>query len=304
MDFVTSKQAPPTLSIGPLSLSLSAATGVTLEAWPAVYDPFMAAVAGLADTERMEMALRVESGSLPGLLEARPVFDAQGTWALLRGEGTRFIVHAPEGLARARWAAALPEAMTSATVSVAADPALPAGVRRWPLQYPLDQVLIMYRCAQRGHGVLVHAAGLEVDGRLYLLAGRSGAGKSTLSRLLVQAGLGRVLNDDRLLLWRHAAGPMGYSTPWPGTERIARQASAPLAAILFLEHGTDNTFHPLAPRAALEALLPLLSMLWFEPDLAARQLDVAAALVADVPACRWSFTPDAGALHALARFRP
>ena len=68
-----------------------------------------------------------------------------------------------------------------------------------PLMYPLDQLLLMYYLSKR-KGLLVHAAGMVLGGRVYLFAGVSGAGKSTISELLVRARIGKVLSDERMIV--------------------------------------------------------------------------------------------------------
>ncbi len=286
------------LNIGPLTFDITADPGVEVTAWPGLYTPFLGD-AIVPSGARRRLTVRILAERPAGWREARPVFAAGRAWALRRDASARYLGHAPHGWEDARWVARLAEDFESLAVGPA--PGAPPAERH-PLQYPLDQLLVMYRAAREGEGLLVHAAGVEAGGRLYLFAGCSGAGKSTLSRLLMRAGVGRVLSDDRLLLWRDAGGVIGYGTPWPGTERIAVPAGAPLAALVFLEHGADNTFRPLTPRAAVEALLPVSSVLWHEPELMSRQLECAAALAGAAPAWRWPFTPDDAAVTALGRW--
>jgi hypothetical protein len=65
----------------------------------------------------------------------------------------------------------------------------------------------------RRGGLVVHAmAGVDAEGRGWLLPGRSGAGKSTMARV---AGFSRVLADEAVILRREAPGRFRlYGTPF------------------------------------------------------------------------------------------
>lgn len=56
------------------------------------------------------------------------------------------------------------------------------------------RIFAAYAIAMRG-GLLLHSAGIVVDGKAYLFLGRSGAGKTTLSRLALAADV-KILSDD------------------------------------------------------------------------------------------------------------
>jgi hypothetical protein len=119
------------------------------------------------------------------------------------------------------------------------------GERVYPLEYPLDEVLISNLLAC-GRGIEVHACGLsDRDGRGYLFVGQSGAGKSTIASLWARAGAGvRVLSDERIILrWQNGRIWM-YGTPWHGCAGLARPDSAPLTRTFFLARGTDNELVP------------------------------------------------------------
>ena len=113
----------------------------------------------------------------------------------------------------------------------------------YPLEYPLDEVLVSNLLA-RGRGIEIHACGLaDADGNGYLFPGQSGAGKSTTARLWAQeeAGAGvRVLSDERVILRLKDGRIWMYGTPWHGDAGLARPDSAPLTRIFFLARGAKN----------------------------------------------------------------
>lgn len=290
------------LSIANMAFEVESHPPLRWSSWQDVYAPFLESPAPDAD---LRVPVSVRRGLLPPPAGAQHLFDGGRSWAVWRAGAERFLMHAPRGPAHVVWTArCTPD--TASPVQIGCSDALmhveaQGATLECPLRYPLDQILLMYLFARR-RGLLVHAAGVVLDGRLFVLAGRSGAGKSTVSGLLVEHAFGMVLSDDRLVLREQGGRWMGYGTPWPGTARLARAGGAPIAGILFLEHGHANVPERLAPAAALHALLPLASILWHERDLVAPMTDAAAALVAQIPVYRFAFTPDARAVSALAAF--
>lgn len=215
---------------------------------------------------------------------------------------TKVVVHLDERMLRVN-----PRTATGEESPVSADPVLPD-----PVRYPLDQLLLMNHLASRG-GVIVHAAGAVIDGRGLVFPGVSGAGKSSLCRVLLEAGWGdSLLSDDRIILCSAADGDAGESggageaggawtggartvaattaprsggrfdawgTPWPGDAGIARNACAPLAALLFLVKAEVDEVVPLAPGAAMRRLMPVVSCPWYDGERAGLVLDTCARIV-------------------------
>ncbi len=109
-----------------------------------------------------------------------------------------------------------------------------------PLEYPLDELLVMNLLAL-GRGVEVHALGLEdADGRGYLFLGQSGAGKTTTAGLWGPRRGIKILSDDRIILRSHQGKIWMYGTPWHGEGGQASAARTPLTRIFFLGRGLEN----------------------------------------------------------------
>ncbi|MCX7009607.1 MAG: hypothetical protein NTY53_20580 [Kiritimatiellaeota bacterium] len=159
-----------------------------------------------------------------------------------------------------------------------------------PVIYPLDQLLLMYHMASR-QGAIFHAAGAFREGHGALFLGRSRAGKSTVSRQLDAHGGFRVVSDDRIIVRKLAEGYAAFGTPWPGEAKIARNESAPLAALFFLHKSPDNRIVPLKPQLAFERMLPVASIPWFDPDVFPLVLEYLEKLSAEVPAFDLHFKP-------------
>jgi hypothetical protein len=129
-----------------------------------------------------------------------------------------------------------------------------AGQPVYPLEYPLDEVLMIHRLAC-GHGLEVHAVGIvDQDTRGHLFLGHSGAGKSTTARLwLNQPGV-RILSDDRIVLTSRGGKIWMHGTPWHGDAGISSPDSAPVTNIYFLQQYRHNEILTLAPGFAAAEL--------------------------------------------------
>jgi len=160
-----------------------------------------------------------------------------------------------------------------------------------PFSYPLDRLLMMYILAER-EGVMMHAAGVEIDGKGYIFPGRSGTGKSTLSRKFVSRRGPVVLNDERVVVRKIDGEFNAFGTPWPGDAEIAVNRGLPLSGIFFIHHGARDRIREIQPGEALKRLLPLSSIPWFDPERMSRVLLFCEDLISRVPSYDLYFTPD------------
>jgi hypothetical protein len=123
-----------------------------------------------------------------------------------------------------------------------------------PLEYPLDEVLMIHRLAG-GYGLEVHAVGLlDEMGRGLLFLGHSGVGKSTTARLWLNEPGVQILSDDRIILRAHGDKIFMYGTPWHGDAGISSPDRAEVTNIYFLEQCAHNELLPLAPGVAAAEL--------------------------------------------------
>jgi hypothetical protein len=177
------------------------------------------------------------------------------------------------------------------------DPELPV----YPLEYPLDELLMIHRLAQ-GEGAEIHACGLvTVDGAGRLFVGHSGAGKSTTSRLWLRQPGSCVLSDDRIILRLQNGRPVMYGTPWHGDAGLAAQACAPVNQILLLEHGDRNEFLPMDPVRATAELFARTFVPYHSSSGLAHTLDFLEKITARVPVAVFRFVPDGSAVEEILR---
>jgi hypothetical protein len=179
----------------------------------------------------------------------------------------------------------------------------PRGFPAQPLEYPLDEVLMIHRLAC-GYGLEVHAVGIVDEiGRGHLFLGHSGAGKSTTARLwLKQSGI-KILSDDRIILRAHGERIFMYGTPWHGDAGISSPDCAAVTNIYFLEQYQHNEILPLAQGIAAAELFARS----FVPRHCAQALEFSLGFMErvtrEIPCNIFRFVPQQSAVEAIRRAR-
>ncbi|MDA0323806.1 MAG: hypothetical protein O2923_13990 [Verrucomicrobia bacterium] len=269
----------------------------------ASYAPFADPESGSCD---IDCAVTIQQGDLPSLTALPQIFDAGRSWAMYSDpSGGRLIQRKgpPDGSAESSWIATASRAFRDVVVTCSETMTRRGaeGVELLnPLRYPLDQILTNHLLASRG-GVLVHGAGAAIGERGLLFAGRSGAGKTTISRQLHERHGLRMLSDDRIVVRERDGALRIFGTPWPGDGGHALNESQPLAALLFLAHGPDNELVELNTPQALERLLPVASVPWYDREAADGTLRFCERLIEGVPTYELRFRPDESVAEFIAK---
>jgi len=200
-----------------------------------------------------------------------------------------------------------------------------------PLEYPLDELLIMHRLTQE-RAIELHGSGIvRSNGVANLFIGHSGAGKSTTTRLWTETEDVEVLSDDRIIVRRDNDAPVGkaslnaggaarkhevlrfaqddkkfrmrmYGTPWHGEAMFASPNSAPLTRIFVLEHGHGNVITPLSPSQAVAELFARSFVPFHQHEYVDSALEFLQELVNAVPVYRYAFEPDQRAVEKIRNF--
>jgi hypothetical protein len=180
-----------------------------------------------------------------------------------------------------------------------------------PLEYPLDELLIMHRLTQE-RAIELHSCGIvRPDGIGNLFVGHSGAGKSTTTRLWTAREDVEVLSDDRIIVRRdqvqrgtvkNSGGMRMYGTPWHGEAAYASPGNALLARIFILEHGQGNVLRLLSPSQAVAELFARSFVPFHRHEYVDSALEFLQELVGSVPCYHYAFEPDERAVDTILNF--
>lgn len=171
----------------------------------------------------------------------------------------------------------------------------------YPLEYPLDELLMIHRLA-RGQGVELHAMGLvDEAGRGHLFLGHSGAGKSTSARLWQRESRALILSDDRIILRERDGQVWMYGTPWHGDAGIASPEAAPLYRTYFLEHGSASELTPISKGRAAAEFVARCFVPHYSPDAIDFTLGFLERVARVTPCYVFRFLPDKSAVEAICR---
>jgi hypothetical protein len=238
----------------------------------------------------------VERLELPA---AAPSFSSGGLWsAYLSGTGTKFYFSSPVVDVRPYKAAWFDPSFQRGHVVLSRSSIKP-GTPIFPLEYPLDELVMMHRLAL-GEGVELHALGLvDQDGSGYLFLGHSGAGKSTTARLWMSQPGVKLLSDDRIIVRKHDDGFWMYGTPWHGDAGVAAPDRARLAAIFLLEQAPTDELAPLSQPNATAELFARAFVPQYVKSGIQFTLSFLDQLTRSVPCSTFRFTPTPSAVEAI-----
>ncbi len=257
---------------------------------PPAYQPF------LADSGKTDFLLETRDAGIPRW-QGELLFDSGGPWRLWRSD-RRYLITL-HNLARSEdpyQIAFLDQNFDRGETFFDSEieKSMPGF---FPFSYPLDEVVVVNRLGL-GHGLEVHAAGIDVDGAGILFLGASGAGKSTLSRLWEAEGAAAVLSDDRIIITRRGEGGFNiHGTPWHGEAGLAAAAGAPLKSIFFLKQAAANSHQSLGPaQIASRILATCFPTFWNETGMQF-SAGLAAEIAQAVPGYELGFTPGPAAVE-------
>jgi hypothetical protein len=233
--------------------------------------------------------------------EAQPAFESGGLWSAFPEDGgTAFYFRTPY-LGELPYKRAWFNRDFSRGHAVLLKRYFDADLPVYPLEYPLDELLMIHRLAL-GDGAEIHACGIvTADGAGRLFVGHSGAGKSTTSRLWLRQPGCSILSDDRIILRLRNGIPFMYGTPWHGDAGLAEQASAPVNQIFLLEHGDRNEILSLEPARATAELFARSFVPYHSSSGLAHTLDFLGKLAARVSVSVFRFVPDGSAVEEILR---
>jgi hypothetical protein len=186
-----------------------------------------------------------------------------------------------------------------------------------PLEYPLDELLIMHRLTQE-KAIELHGCGIVgPDGASNLFVGHSEAGKSTTARLWTSHHDVQILSDDRIIVREDnvredkvredkvredATQIFMYGTPWHGEAAFALPDRAPLQRIFILEHGCGNVITRLSRSQMVADLFARSFVPFYRHEYVDSALHFLERVADSVPCYRYAFEPDERAVDRILNF--
>lgn len=163
-----------------------------------------------------------------------------------------------------------------------------------PFEYPLDGLILYYLTVIHGD-ILIHASGVNNNGKGYLFSGVSGKGKTTMAKLWDDCGA-EVIHDDRLILRKTGDGYTMYNTPVYNDDK---PLSAPLYKIFLIDHGTENKLIPVKGANAVSLVMANCIQHNWGTDIIAGLLESVSDLCETIPTVKLYFTPDASVIECI-----
>lgn len=252
-----------------------------------------------------EISVMLEWDNMPAISGMTMLLNGESSWSVFsQGGGQRVVRLKSPAADMPLWQMHLQRGSNNVVVycggSIISNTSTSVAIRN-PVAYPADLILMMYTLTDR-QGIIVHSTGISLNGKGLVFPGVSGAGKSTLTRLFSHLDRVTRLSDDRVIL-RHIDGkPRMFGTPWLGEAGVCANADAPLNAMLFLRKGPANRINKLSGKQAIERLLPVVSVPWYDPDTLGPIMETCETVVAAVPAYEFEFTPTVDAVTFIEKF--
>jgi hypothetical protein len=100
------------------------------------------------------------------------------------------------------------------------------------------------------------------------------------------------LSDDRIIVRKMDKTFKAFGTPWPGEAGIAVNKNVALSGIFFISQASFNKIEEIKPQRAMERLLPVVSIPWYDKEVLVKILDFCEDLISNVPVYELYFKPD------------
>ena len=197
--------------IGGISIGLSADREVDVALLPSL-EPFRMQYAS------PDLRVRVTWTDMLNGEPRLPVFDSGTTWKAFEAEdGLQFDFMSPRLGNQPYKRLRVDHRFDAATLQMNRESFLNFPRDAEPLEYPLDELLIMHRLTQE-QAIELHGTGIvRANGDANLFVGHSGAGKSTSTRLWTAVEDVEVLSDDRIIVrWDESSRERTDSRYEPG----------------------------------------------------------------------------------------
>lgn len=184
----------------------------------------------------------------------------------------------------------------SALVGVNHNYLLPSGMidgKMFLAALDLPYILLNYK------RIVLHAASIEVGGKIISFSAPSGTGKSTQARLWEKYRGVHQLNGDKVAVGLSNGIPHAFGFPFAGTSGICHDYDLPLRAIVFLRQSPENSITRLRGASALKEFMNNAFGHESIPSYLSQMIICASEILATTPVYLLSCTPDERAVETL-----
>ncbi len=282
-----------TLQIGPIQWRTHFPDGGALSYSDPGYQGFWGEEAPYDPLVTMDVFVHREAREIPAV---EPLYRGGKNWAMWEEGRSLIFCSGFYEQAVARFYCHLDR--DSGVANLFLDPAREDG--SGPLRYPIDQILSWGLLAKCG-GLILHSAVVVKDGVGWVFSARSGGGKSTISELCHQAGW-RILNDDRVMVFKRGEEWRVAGTPWHGSGRFSEAEEVPLGGVLFIKKSDHDQIGSISLDKIRYALLDVAAIPWFEDEWAQGALNAADLFTREVSFHRFHCRKNPNVVQTLEAF--
>ncbi len=230
----------------------------------------------------------IQPGSEPNTDAMVNLFEEDRAWIIFKDKNGYCFQYHPPVSDTPLWSAFFSPPFSNVSVLVHRQP-----VDSVFFPYLLSLLRTVLMCVlSRRKGIILHGSGIVSNRTGFLFSGQSGQGKSTLTQRVANRNDFKALSDERMVIQEKENRFIMYGTPWQSNAEIAVNESAPLLALCFIHHGTENRIEPITTEKALTRLLPVATIPWYDADLMTPLLDVCDKLLSTTPSFDFWFKPD------------
>lgn len=147
--------------------------------------------------------------------------------------------------------------------------------------------------------IVLHAASIEVSGKIIAFSAPSGTGKSTQARLWEKFRGVHQLNGDKVAVGLSNGVSHAFGFPFAGTSGICHDYDLPLRAIVFLRQSPENSITHLRGAAALKEFMNNAFGHESISSYLSQMIICASEILASTPVYLLSCTPDERAVETL-----
>lgn len=148
-------------------------------------------------------------------------------------------------------------------------------------------------------GVILHASFIEYNGQAILFTAPSETGKSTQADLWKKHRDAEIINGDRAVIRLIDGKPFACGIPFAGSSKHCKNATLPLAAIVYLGQAKETTIRTFDFKTAFRKVWEGCTVNTWNPDDLNKAIDIVQNMTMQVPVYDLQCTPDESAVIAL-----